>query len=699
MDMTRLASRRDRLSLPDLLVGGRPEILTRLADRSPDAIAQLSEQDWDRLAAEVVLPDGTLPVAFAWRRGLSAHLRGRAVDALGVYDLSASTGSDADLSRLASAHAASWWSVGEQDRADEASSRALRLAENAADDGARAAAWIATAVVAATAGDRHGSTAAYHKALRFAHASDDVVSVARIEHHLACAELEEARYEPAVRALSGVIQLCASARFISGEALARVNLAEALLRLGRLDEAAMEAERARVQWSAIDSPLAGAAWRVLGSVHTVRGSLSRAMHSFRESIRRSERQGLAQAAHPARIGLALVLAEADPVRARELLEEAQLDDGVMGAFVADLALGWFLISAADGSAASRIEASALAESALADAHARSDHAGAAEALELAVLAGARDPGDVRLREAEGIWRSTGNQVRLQANHYAQARLTGRRHAEHVADRELRRLGIHDDAWAVPGTLHTVRRTPPDVRVHCLGTFAIHLADRAVASAEWPSRKSRDALKLLALSDGGAVSRSRLTGLLWPEVAEPGNRLSVALSQLRSVLDPLHVYPSDHYVSSDRLSVRLDLDRVHVDCSVFESTATEALASGRPDIDALEAVAARYTGFLLSDEDADWLDAPRDRLHRLSGEVNRALAIALADGDEPLRAVPWLVRQLDDDPYDEPTFATLVRLLTGLGRHGEARRHYATYVARMEELEVPAMTWSDITAPV
>ena len=233
-------------------------------------------------------------------------------------------------------------------------------------------------------------------------------------------------------------------------------------------------------------------------------------------------------------------------------------------------------------------------------------------------------------------------------------------------------------------------------MHCLGAFALEVDGRAVPPSAWPSRKARDALKILAVSGADGLSRARLEGLLWPDVPAPGNRLSVALSQLRQVLDPERVHPADHYVVSDTSRVRLHPEHLGSDVGEFRRAAFEV--TSRPDVEVglLESVAARHTGVLLEGEDAEWIDAPREEVERLGREVNRSLALALADSDEAARAVPWLIRQINDDPYDEPTSLSLVQLLQRLGRHGEARNFDTTYADRMRELDVPARAWKHVS---
>ena len=68
---------------------------------------------------------------------------------------------------------------------------------------------------------------------------------------------------------------------------------------------------------------------------------------------------------------------------------------------------------------------------------------------------------------------------------------------------------------------------------------------------WQSRKARDLLKILAARRGRPLTRDAAAEALWPN-EHPGplpNRLSVALSTLRKVLDPERVAPADHFIAA------------------------------------------------------------------------------------------------------------------------------------------------------
>jgi DNA-binding SARP family transcriptional activator len=105
---------------------------------------------------------------------------------------------------------------------------------------------------------------------------------------------------------------------------------------------------------------------------------------------------------------------------------------------------------------------------------------------------------------------------------------------------------------------------------------------------------------------------------------------------------------------------------------------------------LEAAEAMYVGDFLEEElYEDWAAPLREEARATYVAVAAALAAradAAGDGDA---AVRYRMRMLERDPYDERAHLGLVRTLAGSGRHGEARRAYGRYVARMGEIGVEA----------
>jgi DNA-binding SARP family transcriptional activator len=346
--------------------------------------------------------------------------------------------------------------------------------------------------------------------------------------------------------------------------------------------------------------------------------------------------------------------------------------------------------------------------ALAEAGRRDQLAELADALELRALTRWASTGQAhdalgQLAEAADAWAEAGSAIRCAVNRIATARLSGDRGAEEAGRQALRALGVRADADRIAGPLHVLGAAgAPEVAIRTLGTFAVSVAGAPVPSSEWPSRKSRQLVQVLAARRGRAMSRAALAELLWPGVADTSGRLSVALSTARAVLDPRRQHEADRYLVSDRGHARLDPTAVSIDVVEFEQIARDALdaaRSGSPDaVPLLQAAAALHPAPFLADEAPDdWAADVRDELLRLAVEVQRTLAGHLVEAGETEQAVGWLMAILAEDPYDEPTHLDLVRVLAGARRHGEARRAHRSYAARMAELEIEPTPYDDVTA--
>jgi DNA-binding SARP family transcriptional activator len=236
-----------------------------------------------------------------------------------------------------------------------------------------------------------------------------------------------------------------------------------------------------------------------------------------------------------------------------------------------------------------------------------------------------------------------------------------------------------------------------VAVCCLGAFRVLRAGQPLPAAAWQSKKARTLLKILVARRGRATTREFLMEALWPE--EPpevvGRRLSVALATARAVLDPDKRHPPEQFLVADKDALRLDLANLPVDVERFLAVAAEGLAHHRQGRfeqarAALQAAEAFYAGdFLEEDRYQDWATPLREEARAAYLSVARALGeIAASRGDHDA-AVRYYLRILERDAFDERAHLGLVATLAREGRHGEARRQYHAYAARMVELQVPA----------
>jgi DNA-binding SARP family transcriptional activator len=217
----------------------------------------------------------------------------------------------------------------------------------------------------------------------------------------------------------------------------------------------------------------------------------------------------------------------------------------------------------------------------------------------------------------------------------------------------------------------------------------------VSAGAWQSRKARDLLKLLVGRRGRPITRDATAEALWPNEA-PGplsNRLSVALSTLRKVLDPDRSHPPDHFITTDGQSLALRIDHATIDVLSFLGAATGGVAKasegdwGAAELMLREAEQLYAGDFLEEDLYQDWTVDCREAARSAALEVSRLLARAAFQRGDEEAVSRHLRRLLERDPYDEPAWIALLGAQSRLRRYGEARRQHAIYSRRMAELAV------------
>ncbi|MDO9456188.1 BTAD domain-containing putative transcriptional regulator [Nocardioides sp.] len=661
-------------------------------------------------AATLVAPDGgPLPVALAWRLGYALHQSGSFAAALVVYaraDHDEPDPDPVDGAFLLSSKASSLWATGDAEASRAATDAALAAAQACGDDAAVAAAWVSQALVCVLEGDLDANLVAYEKGLAAAERAGDVLTQARVHNNLGSRCNSEGRYTEALPHLDRAIALAESVSAPPPvRALSLITRSDSLLGLGRVEECLAELHLARALTRTSESPLLGLAVVGIGDANRLCGNATQAAIAYREALVIAERTGNAQIAVPATSGLARALVVDDVDEALGLVKRALDQPAAVGQVDPLLAAGWVCLAIGN-----RDDAGEFSRLAVREAGRRHDARGLAEALELQSLLITGPRALDLLDEAGTLWRSTANAVGIATNQALRARATGDTVQEQAARRRLRALGVRDDATRIAGPLQALGTADrARVSIRTLGAFAVLCDGEPVPASAWQSRKSRDALKILAGKRGRPITRDALAEHLWPDSDGSGNRLSVVLSTLRSVLDPKKAQPSDHYLRADREAVRLDTDHVEVDAVVFTQTATSALRALRSGdhgehtepgtVEELERAAAMYTGHYLEDDPySDFTVDVRDELLSLSLEVKRELALALIAGGDQQRAIPWLVGLIADDPYDEPSHHHLITALHEARRHGEARRAYRSYAVRMKEIGTPAAELEELLTP-
>ena len=695
-----------------LLAAGALATLEHAFSALPDerlevALAQLAGEvrqvrgDWDgaiacyERAAQAAEP---LPCGLAWRLGLIYHLRGRISEALELYGAAdESSGTAHDLALLLAWRASALWLRGDADACRNDAERAHAVATEAGSTQALAAAHTVLAMLAALDGDRGANDAHYLRALDYAERAGDVLQLIRVRTNRGSQFFEEGAFEESIEELDHALRLADLAGFALFRALALSNRGDAHLQLGRLETAVADLENARRLFEQLESRLVSYPLKKLGDVYRLRGSWALARAAYEEAVRHAEEANDLQGLVPALSGAARVLVADDPEAAKRLAERACALGPVLGHVEAMLAAAWVALACGDRDAAGANIAAAAKV-----ARSRRDRAGLAEALDLEALS-TQDIGvrRRRLQESTAIWREIKNPIAGTAATLGLALVDGDAAAAAAARNALRALGAH-------GALSVFELLAPpvafaEIEIETLGRFRVLRGGEPIPATAWQSRKARDLVKILVARRGRPVPRDALMEALWPneDPARLSNRLSVALSTARAVLDPEKRYEAERFIVADRAAVRIDLDHTRVDLETFLAAARAALAV-RPGEDVDEPVRRAetlYTGdFLEEDAYEEWALIAREEARAMYFEVLHALADAARRAQRPEDVARYARRLLEQDPYDERAHLDLVVSLEQAGGHGEARRAYGTYCARMEEIGVESASFPDLPTP-
>ncbi|MEV6495389.1 tetratricopeptide repeat protein, partial [Actinoplanes sp. NPDC051633] len=483
--------------------------------------------------------------------------------------------------------------------------------------------------------------------------ADDVVQQARILTNQADCRLREARYP---QALEVAVRAVRAAELGGPPGLlmtALHNAGEALTRLGRYDEAALHFERSirighRVGLNRIAAGLYG-----LAEVDRRLGRREQSRSRFEEAADLARATAEVQILVPALSRLARLLLDgsaADPAAARAAADEAERIAPPALASRALVAGGWVALADGDLALAQRRAADATQA-----ARAGRQADALAESLELAAAVSA-DAGAARaaLQEAAAIWERAGalpaaDQMRVLLGRLPGAD-SGQRLAARSATRRLLGLGVR----TVNGSpLLPAEGNAATVQVRVLGRFEVFVAGRPVPLPAWRSRQARTLLKILAARRGRPVPRSELCELLWPddEPQRTAHRLSVLLSVVRTVLDPLRLWAPDHYLAADLTGVSLDVSRVTVDVEDLLRDATHGMQLAREGDAALAReilaeVDAAYRGDAFDDEPYEgWADGLREQARSVWLRALRELADLWRSAQNPEQAITCLVRLL------------------------------------------------------
>jgi DNA-binding SARP family transcriptional activator/TolB-like protein len=204
----------------------------------------------------------------------------------------------------------------------------------------------------------------------------------------------------------------------------------------------------------------------------------------------------------------------------------------------------------------------------------------------------------------------------------------------------------------------------------LGPLVIEGEDRQFGKVP---RKARALLAYMAAQGGRAVSRERLSDLLWPYQGSDQARHSLrnCLLELRKALAPA----AGRHLATEFANCRLQA--IDVDIEHFERLARS------PSRAELLAAAELYRGEFLADFVIDsepfqeWLAAERDRTLDLICSVLQRLTALQDEAGEHDAAIQSARRLAALDPLSEIGQRALIRAYAHAGRRPEALRQYRT----------------------
>jgi DNA-binding SARP family transcriptional activator len=246
------------------------------------------------------------------------------------------------------------------------------------------------------------------------------------------------------------------------------------------------------------------------------------------------------------------------------------------------------------------------------------------------------------------------------------------------------------------THHLSASTGPLMEWHCFGGFRI-VRDGEPMQWSGVRPRIRAVLRYLTVAGGRAVHREEILAALWPELSERAalNNLHVAMSTLRTFLEPGVARGASRYIVRDGATYRVELgpgDRL--DLHAFdraEAAGRRALHRGETGVaaKALRHALDQYAGDLLpEDGPAEWVTAERDRYLIRATEIAALLATLELDAGRCDSAVVTARRALTLDPYHDDSWRVLITAQQRAGDVAAAARSSHTYQVVLRSLQVP-----------
>ncbi len=215
------------------------------------------------------------------------------------------------------------------------------------------------------------------------------------------------------------------------------------------------------------------------------------------------------------------------------------------------------------------------------------------------------------------------------------------------------------------------------KIHLLGRFRVVVDGRAVQDRDWPRRKARQLLQLLALAPNHRLHRDQVMEFLWPDskLRSATNNLDKTVHMLRRVLEPALTSGSgSRFLSRRDEQLALEAESLWIDAEALEQQARRALGGG--DAELHESALDLYTGDLLGEElYEEWAAGKREQLRLLFHDLLSSLARIHEREGRTRHGIDCLNRLLDEEPSNEAAQRRLMRLYARIGHRQQALQQF------------------------
>ncbi|WP_433498568.1 LysM peptidoglycan-binding domain-containing protein [Sphaerimonospora sp. CA-214678] len=229
-----------------------------------------------------------------------------------------------------------------------------------------------------------------------------------------------------------------------------------------------------------------------------------------------------------------------------------------------------------------------------------------------------------------------------------------------------------------------------VRLLLLGEVRVEVAGEPI---DIPTAKGLEMLILLAVHPRGQA-KEEICATLWPDVEQPqaGYRFHAALSDLRKRLWTAtgSNRKLTSFIWAENGTYRIDREHVWIDLWEFHAALADARKATDPETKAaaLDRAAEVCRGHLADGAPYLWIDLDhRDPLTLASVRALLQLGGIHEKSGRPKRALKVMEQALELDPINEAAAATVIRLLTRLGRRDEARLRAQQLNAHLASLDL------------